>query len=73
MVNLTLSVPDDIKKKMEQFPEINWSEIARAAVIHRLKLLEKFKEFARHSELTEEDALIIGKKVNRGIAKRYSS
>ena len=26
MANLTLSIPNELKKMMEEFPEINWSE-----------------------------------------------
>ena len=44
MVNITLAMPDEIKRKMEKFPEINWSEIARAAIIKRIILFEKFRE-----------------------------
>ena len=32
MVNITLAIPDEIKKEMENFPEMNWSEIARKAI-----------------------------------------
>jgi len=73
MVNITLSVPEDMKKEMEKFPEMNWSEIARAAIKRRLILLKEFKEFTKDSELTEEDALRLGKDVNKALAKRYKT
>ena len=72
MVSITLSVPKDIKKEMDSFPELNWSAIAREAIQRRLILLHKFKEFAKNSELTEADALELGKKVNKSLAKRYA-
>ena len=31
--NLTIYLPDDVADKMEKFPEVNWSEICRKAVI----------------------------------------
>jgi len=34
-------------------------------------LLHKFKEFARESSLTQEDALTLGRKVNKAVAKNY--
>jgi len=30
--NLTIYLPNDVAKKMENFPEVNWSEICRKAV-----------------------------------------
>jgi hypothetical protein len=71
MTNITLAVPDELKKEMEKFPEINWSEIARAAIKKRILLLKQIKEFTKDSELTEEDAIRLGRKVNEGLAKRY--
>lgn len=47
MVSITLSVPKDMKKEMDGFPEINWSAIAREAINKRLVMMEKFKEFAK--------------------------
>jgi len=71
MTNITLAIPEDIRKKMSQFPEINWSEIARAAIIQRVSMLERFKEFTKESTLTEEDAIRLGREVNKRLAKRY--
>jgi hypothetical protein len=73
MVSLTLSVPDELKKDMDSFPEINWSEIARSAIKKRIKIMKKFREFTKDSEMTEQDATLFGRKVNKGIAKRLRS
>ncbi len=71
MVSITLSVPEELKKEMDLFQEINWSAVARTAIKNRIDMLKKFKEFTRDSTLTEEDALRIGKEVNKGLAKHY--
>jgi hypothetical protein len=34
-------------------------------------LLRKFREFTKDSQLTEEDALSLGRQVNKALAKRY--
>jgi len=34
-------------------------------------MLEKFREFTRDSEITEKDALEMGNKVNKNLAKKY--
>ncbi len=71
MVNITLAVPEEIKKEMDEFPEMNWSAVAREAIKHRILLLKKFKAFAADSTMTEADAIELGRKVNRGLAKKY--
>lgn len=71
MVNVTLSVPEELKKRMEQFPEINWSEVARQAIKEKAVQLAVLKSIASKSKLTEKDALELGRKVNKGLAKRY--
>ncbi|TFG26593.1 MAG: VapB-type antitoxin [Promethearchaeota archaeon] len=37
---ISIKVPDELKKKMKKFPHINWSEIARNAIIERIKIEE---------------------------------
>ena len=56
---------------MDQFPEINWSEVARKAFREKVEDLKFLKEFTSKSELTEEDALELGRKVNKALSKRY--
>jgi len=73
MVNITLSVPDELKKEMEKSPEMNWSAIARGAIKQRITMLKKFKEFAKESTMTEEDALKLGRNVNKAAHNRYKT
>jgi len=49
--------------------EINWSEVARQSFREKLTDLEFFEEFKSRSELTEEEAIELGKKVNLRIRK----
>ena len=71
MVSITLSVPEDMKKEMNNFQDINWSAVAREAIKERLKMLRIFKDFTKDSTLTEEDALRLGRKVNAAVRKRH--
>jgi hypothetical protein len=32
--NITLSLPNDVAAAMKDYPEVNWSAIARAAIIN---------------------------------------
>ena len=74
MVSMSFTILDELKAKMEKFPWINWSEVAREETIKREKLHEDFEEFNRivsKSKLTEEDAMRLAKEVNRGLHERY--
>ena len=73
MTNITLSVPEDLKKEMEKFPEINWSAISRAAIKQRLIMLEKFRKFTKDSTLTQEDAIRLGREVNKAVDNRLKN
>lgn len=70
MVTLTLAVPKELKDKMEGFPEMNWSAVARESFIQRVKDLEFIKKFKAKSTLTEEDAIKLGRELNKNLAKR---
>jgi len=71
MTTMTLAVPSELKHKMETFPEMNWSEVARKAFKQKIKDLEFLEKFTRDSTLTEEDALRLGRELNKNLAKRY--
>ncbi len=71
MVSVTLSVPEELKKDMDAFTDVNWSAVAREAIKHKLILLKKFREFTKNSTLTEEDAIKLGRKVNKAVAAHY--
>lgn len=74
MGNLTLSIPDKIRREMEEFKEINWSEISREAIITKLKklfLLRKLEKLLEKSELSEEKTMELGESVKELMWKRY--
>ena len=70
MTNLTLSIPDDLKVKMNHFPEINWSEVARQAIREKTRVLEQMQQLLSRSTLTEQDALKIGREIKRRMWKK---
>ena len=70
MVNITLSIPSELKHKMDSFGEINWSAVAREAINEKISDLEFIKKFKSKSILTEEDALRLGRELNKNLAKR---
>jgi len=71
MSNLTLAVPEDLEQIMERHKDIKWTEVARQAMWEKARKLELMDKLLAKSELTEQDALEIGREVNKGIAKRH--
>ncbi len=68
---MTLAVPSELRHKMESFPEINWSEVARQAFNQKINELEFLRKFKSKSTLTEEEALKLGAEVSKKIAARH--
>lgn len=71
MPTITLSVPQELKHEMEESREINWSEVAREAIKTKVTQLKILKAIASKSQLTEKDALELGRKINESLHRRY--
>ena len=74
MVNMTLSIPEELVKRMKIFSEIKWSEIARRAIEERVNDLETLNKIASKSKLTEQDVEKISKSIKASATKKlYAS
>jgi hypothetical protein len=40
MTNITLSVPEEVYRRMKRRRDVKWSEVARQAIVERLERLE---------------------------------
>lgn len=74
MVSITISVPEETRKLMKRFPEINWSGFVRASIETRAKQLawkhEMLEKLRQEDESGFKDWCIeLGQKVNEGVAK----
>lgn len=70
---MTLAIPVELKSKMEEFPEMNWSEIARQAFAQKIKDMEFLREFKKNSSMTKVDALKLGSELNKKLSKKYKA
>ena len=70
MPTITLSVPKDLKKQMDESREINWSEVARQAIMEKTRVLGQMQQLLSRSTLTEQDALTIGREIKRRMWKK---
>ncbi|MBI2499478.1 hypothetical protein HYV88_04520 [Candidatus Woesearchaeota archaeon] len=74
MPNITLSVPEELKKKMNLLPEVNWSETMRELLSEKVKrslLLKKLDKMLENSELTEKDCIRIGREAKKSMHKKF--
>ena len=71
MTNITLSVSQKLKEEMEKFPEINWSEVARAAFRQKIADLKIIQSFKKRSEITPDDAEKLGREVSALMMEHY--
>ena len=67
--NMTLSIPEELHKKMKRHTELKWSDIARHAFEKKLNEMEFVEKVLKNSELTENDAERIGHEINQGWEK----
>ena len=73
MVSVTVSVPKDVREKMLEFPEVNWSALVRKSIIKEVDRLKLREEML--SELEGEKEFIdwsveLGRKAKKGRLKR---
>jgi len=76
MVSVTLSIPEDVKKKMEKFSEINWSGFIRKQIIEKTEEISLKEELL--NKLEKERGLIdwsveLGRKAKKDSFRRLLS
>ncbi|NYZ77009.1 hypothetical protein H0O02_01695 [Candidatus Micrarchaeota archaeon] len=71
MTNVTVSVPVEMKKKMEEFAVINWSEVAREAFAEQISKMELLKSLTSKSKATKEDVKELSEKIKAAVWKRH--
>lgn len=70
MANITLSVPDELKKEMDSMRFINWSEVARIAIKEKIVQFKVLESIVKKSKLTEKDAMELSKKINKAMSEK---
>ena len=74
MTNMTLSVPEEMHRKMKKHSEIKWSDVARQAFAEKLENEEQLAwmdKVLSKSKMTEKDVEEIGDKIKIAIARRH--
>jgi len=51
MPTLTVSIPDELKKRLDKHSGINWSAYLRERLFLKVKQLKKFEELVNRGEI----------------------
>ena len=65
MASLSIKVSDDMIKKMENFPNINWEDFMTKILSEYLDMLTKSDKMVENSEFTSLDAEELGEMVKK--------
>ena len=74
MVSITLSIPEELREKMKQYDEINWSALVRKIIekkVQELRWKEELLKDLDSQEKFNQEAIRIGDKIKESMWKRY--
>jgi predicted GIY-YIG superfamily endonuclease len=72
MPNVTLSVPEDLHRRMKEHPEVKWSEVIRRVLAEKIRDLERMDRIAARSALAAEDVDALDHLLKEGLVRRYT-
>lgn len=70
MANLTLAIPDELRKKMKKHSEVRWSEVIRKSLERKINDLDLLDKITNKSKLTKKGALEISEKINKSVIEK---
>ncbi len=73
MVSITLSVSEDLKKRMERHPEVTWSEVVRSVIRQQLDELDEAERIAGASRLSAKDIAELAAAIDEGVSLRWKA
>ena len=71
MPNLTLSVPEDLHRRMKRHREVKWSEVIRRIIAEKLRDLELMDRVTAKSALTSKDIADLDHVMKEAVLHRY--
>lgn len=66
MVSITLSVPEEVKSKMEKHEEINWSGFVRKCIVEKAQELETMEKWLKEEKETTDWAVKLQRMARKG-------
>ena len=71
MAELKISLPEELKQEMEEFPDIEWHLVLRKLLKQELDRLIELKRIVSKSKLTADDVSELSNKVDKSLAQRF--
>jgi hypothetical protein len=65
MTNITLSIPNELHRRMKTHSEIRWSEVVRKSLAEKVHLLDELERVVGKSRLTKKDVDELSRKIKR--------
>jgi len=72
MAELKVIIPEELRRKMASI-EIDWNAITRDFLKKKVNELSDLKSIVSKSKMTDEDALELGRNVNKSLAKKFKN
>lgn len=69
MANITVSIPEDLRKKMRKLDEVNWSAVSRKAIEEKIWKEEMLRKLEEEKEDIEW-AVKLGREAKKGRAEK---
>ena len=70
MATVTLAIPDDLRKKMRKFNEINWSAVSRNAIKKKIEEQETLNKMLAQENKELAWTVKLGREAKKGRAKK---
>lgn len=70
MGTITIKLPDELERNIREF-KLDWSDIARRAIVDRAEKLKKLKRFSFKIEVPEKTAKEFTDNISESLAKRF--
>lgn len=69
MAKITVKIPEELKKKIENMG-VDVSPVVQEALEEKLKKIGEFERIVSKSQLTEEEAEELAREINKGVSAR---
>ena len=73
MSTVSVSISENLKEKMAELDDINWSAVARKAFEHKVEQIDFLRKIAQKSKLSKTDALALSNTLNKEVNKKFLS
>jgi hypothetical protein len=71
MAEIVVKIPEELKREMGEFPEVEWQTVAKKLLEEELERMRELKTIVSKSKLTEKDVEELSAEVDESLARRF--